>query len=120
MVITNYGKNQTSMLIGGSHTIIPEYFIIGSGSGVALATDTSLQFAVDRQTFTATTYPANQKITQQGDWNSIEMSGIQLQQFGIVPSGTGVTGSIWSKTSLPALTFDGTNELRIEEVWEVF
>lgn len=120
MVITDYAKNQISTLIGGSHSILPEYFLIGSGSGVALASDTALQYAVDRQVFTATTYPALQNVKYQGDWNSIEMSGIQLQQFGVIASGGGVTGSIWSKTSLPALTFDGTNELRIEEAWEVF
>ena len=119
MVITNHGRHKTALLIGGSTAAIPAYFVIGSGSGTAVATDTSLVYPVDGQVFTETTYPALQKINQQGDWNSVEMSGIQLRQFGIkVEAGT--TGSLWSKSSLPALTFDGTNELRIEEVWEVY
>ena len=119
MVITNHARNKTILLIGGSETNHPAYFVIGSGSGTALAADTSLVYPVDGQAFTETTYPTLQKITQQGDWNSVEMSGIQLRQFGIkIEAGT--TGSLWSKASLPALTFDGTNELRIEETWEVY
>jgi len=119
MVITNHARNKLVLLIGGSSTNYPQYFAIGSGSGTASATDTALAYAVDGQAFTTTSYPALQKVTQQGDWNSVEMSGIQLQQFGIkVEAGT--TGSVWSKTSLPPLTFDGTNELRIEETWEVY
>jgi len=36
-------------------------------------------------------------------------------------SGTGTTGSMWSRTTIPSLlTFDGTIELRIKENWEVF
>ena len=105
--------------MGGSTTTYPEYFAIGSGSGTAAATDTGLLYPVDGQAFTSTSYPTLQKVTQQGDWNSVTMSGIQLQEFGIkVEAGT--TGSVWSRTSLPPLQFDGTNELRIEETWEVY
>jgi len=118
-MITNHARNQISLFVGGSTTSFPQFFVIGSGSGTASASDTALAAPVDGQAFTATSFPALQKVTQQGDWNSVEMSGIQLQQFGIkVESGT--TGSLWSKTSLPLLNFDGTNELRIEETWEVY
>ena len=120
MVVTNYARNQISLFVGGSATNFVDYFIIGSGSGTASASDTALAAASDRQTVTSVSYPLNQKVKLQGDWNSVEMSGIQLQQFGVITSGTGVIGSVWSKTSLPALTFDGTNELRIEETWEVY
>lgn len=120
MVVTNYAKNKVNLFLGGSQTDFPQYYMIGSGSGVALASDTELEFAVDRQSFTQTTFPTLQKVTDQGDWNSVEMSGIQLRQFGKTGAGSGLTGSMWSITSLPALTFDGTNELRIEETWEVF
>ena len=120
MVITDYNRNQISLFLGGSATNYPEYFIIGSGSGTANVTDTSLVYAVDRQKVTIATYPENQKVKYQGDWNSAQMSGIELQQFGILPSGEGLTGSIWSISSLAGLTFDGTNALRIEETWEVY
>ena len=120
MVVTNYARNQISLFVGGSATNFVDYFIIGSGSGTASASDTALAAASDRQAVTSVSYPLNQKVKLQGDWNSVEMSGIQLRQFGVITSGTGITGSVWSKTSLPALTFDGTNELRIEETWEVY
>ncbi len=119
MVITNYGKNEVSLILGGSSTIIPEYFIIGSGSGISVITQTELIASVDRQLFTNTTV-SPQNVLWQGDWNSIEMSGIQLTEFAVIASGTGLTGSIWSRASLPTLTFNGTRELRIEESWEVF
>ena len=47
------------------------------------------------------------------------MSGIQLTEYGI-GSGIDAIGSVWSRTSIPSLTFDGTNELRIETVWNVY
>ena len=120
MVFTDAGKELTALQAWTPSGNRPIAIAIGSGSGTALAVDTSLAYPVDGQAFTATTYPSSQKIKQQGDWNSVEMSGIQLQQFGMITSGAGVTGSVWSKTSLPPLTFDGTNELRVEENWEVY
>lgn len=119
MVVTNYARNRISLFIGGSITDIPTYFIIGSGSGTSLPTNTELIDPVDTQLFTSTSFPSLQKVSQQGDWNSIDMSGIQLKEFG-VKVGSELTGSIWSRTGIPSLTFDGTNELRIEETWEVF
>ena len=120
MVVTDYAKNKVNLFLGGSQTDFPQYYIIGSGSGIAIGGDTELVHPVDRQSFTETTFPTSQKVTDQGDWNSVEISGIQLRQFGKTGSGVGLTGSMWSIVSLPALTFDGTNELRIEETWEVF
>lgn len=120
MVVTDYAKNKINLLVGGSHAIVPEYFMIGDGSGAAFAGSTTLENAVDRQEFTQTTFPSSQKTTWQGNWNSVEMSGIQLQQFGVIESGTGLTGSQWGITSLPLLDFIGTRELLIEETWEVF
>ena len=118
-MITNYAKNKIALFIAGSTTAYPLYFAIGSGSGTTSATDTSLVYPVDGQAFTSTNGSIPQKVSWQGDWSSNEMSGIQLREFGTkVESGT--TGSVWSKTNFPALTFDGTNELRIEETWEVY
>lgn len=119
-MILNYGKNQIALLIGGSTTNVPTYFIIGSGSGTTVSTDTALVHATDRQIFTSTSYPLNQKVTFQGDWNSVEMSGLEFREWGLITSGTGLTGSLWSKQGIPALTFDGTNELRIESNIEIF
>lgn len=118
MVVTNWAKERIGLFIGGSTTDSPAYFAIGSGSGAAYITATGLIHTVDGQAFTSTTN-TSQKVKWIGDWNSVEMSGIKLRQFGVKVE-AGLAGSIWSITSLPALTFDGTNELRIEETWEVY
>lgn len=124
-MITNWGKNRIALLIGNSGasvaigSSVPTYFVIGSGSGTALATQTALLNTTDRQVFTSTDLTTTQKITWTGDWSSVEMSGLFLTEFGVIPSGGGLTGSIWSRTGLPSVTFDGTNELRISETWEV-
>ena len=120
MVVTNYTRNQMSLFLGGSATNYVDYFVIGSGSGTASATDTALVYPVDRQLVTAVTYPSSQKVKWQGDWDSVNLSGIQLQQFGMITSGAGLTGSMWSRSSFPGVQFDGTNELRIVENWEVY
>jgi len=119
-MINNYAKNRAILLMGGSIAENIDYFMIGTGSATAVATQDALITPVDRQLVTATTYPSLQKIKLQGDWNSVEMSGIQLTEFGVATSGTGTTGSIWSRTNIPSLTFDGTNELRCEETISIF
>lgn len=122
MVITNYGKNRITLLIGGSIlniNSIPGYFLIGSGSGTALVTQTQLVTPTDRQLFTSTSYPSSQKVNFVGDWTSVEMSGLSLREIGVTVSGGGLTGSVWSRIGFPATLFDGTNELHVEETWEV-
>lgn len=120
MVVANYAKNRINLFIGGSGQTPPSFFIIGSGSGTALPTQTELIAPTDRQAVTSTTFPGLQKVKWQGDWNSVEMSGTNLKEWGMILSGAGFTGSIWSRAVLIGRQFDGTNELRIEETWEVF
>ena len=74
----------------------------------------------DRQLFTSTDYSVTNKITYQGDWNGIEMSGISLAEIGIAGSFAASTGSIWTRTSFTPINFNGSNELQIEETWEVY
>lgn len=120
MTVLNYARNRATLLFGGSITETMDYFMIGTGSETIVVTQDSLTTPVDRQFTTALTYPSLQKIKSQGDWNSVQMSGIQLTEFGVTISGTGTIGSMWSKTIIPSLTFDGSNELRIEETIEFF
>jgi hypothetical protein len=120
MVITNYGKSRIALIVGGSSTEIPSWMMIGSGSGIALSTETTLIYPTDRQIFTEVNNTTTQKIGFVGDWTTIEVSGLDLREHGITISGAGTTGSVWSRTTYPAINFDGTNELRIEETWEVY
>jgi hypothetical protein len=119
-MILDFAKQRIALLLAGSISTYPNFFMLGSGSGATLSTDTTLVCAVDRQAVTSTNGSNSQKVTWIGDWNSVEMSGIQLREFGMTGSNPGTTGSMWSKMSMPTITFDGTNELRIEENWEVF
>lgn len=120
MTILNNAKQDVIFLLGGSITSIPQYFVIGSGSGTTNINSGSLASEEDRQLFTTTSYPAVRKLKWQGDWNSVEMSGLQLTEFGVAKSGAALTGSVYSRTTLPAINFDGTNELRIEATWEAY
>jgi hypothetical protein len=126
VVTTNFAKSRIALLIGNSGVAtgladsVPGYFVIGSGSGTALVTQTILINTFDRQLMTSTDVTTVQKVTFQGDWNSIELSGTNITEFGLIQSGGGITGSIWSRTGFPGITFDGTNELQIQETMEVF
>lgn len=121
MAILNWAKEQTALFLTGSNTTYPTYFMIGSGSGTVVATQSALLGALDRQAVTATNGSTVQKVKWTGDWNSVEMSGLTLREFGVTVSGTGTTGSMWSRIGIAnGVTFDGTTELRIEENWEVF
>ncbi len=118
MTVSNYGRDRIALFIGGSITDYPSNMFIGKGSGTSVATTNALISGADVQALTSTTFPSSNKIKWQADWNSVEMSGIQLAEFAMA-SGTDATGSVWSRTGIPSLTFDGTNELRIEQTFEV-
>lgn len=118
-MINNYAKNRLSLFMGGSTTGSVGQILIGTGSSSVTATNTNLVTPSDRQTVTQISY-SPQKITWQFDWNSSEISGLTLTEFGLIQSGTGLTGSLWSRNVIPGIEFDGTNELRIEIVGEVF
>lgn len=120
MTITNFAKNQVSLMIGGSTLGSVAQMLIGTGSSTVQASDTALVTSSDRQTVTSITFPAVKKVNWQFDWNSSEMSGTVLSEFGLIASGGGLTGSLWSRDVIPSLTFDGTNELRIEFNAEVY
>lgn len=120
MTITNFAKNQISLLIGGSSIGSITQMLIGAGSSTVQTSDTSLIDSFDKQAVTQITFPSTNKISWQFDWNSVEVSGNTLSEFGLVKSGAGLTGSLWSRDVIPSLEFDGTNELRIEFNGEVF
>ena len=119
MVITTYGKIEIATRIG-SNTNIPVSFGIGTGSTSASINDLVLDSEIDKQTFSSVNLSGVRTLTFQGDWNSIEMSGIQLAEWGIFSFSGATTGSCWSREAFTPVTFDGTNELQIEETWEVY
>jgi hypothetical protein len=118
-MINNFAKNFISLSIGGSAIGSIGQILLGIGSSTVLATDTQLLTGSVRGTVTSTNY-TNRLVTFQYDFNSVTMSGLNLQELGIIPSGGGLTGSLWSRDVLPAIQFDGTNELQILFNAEVF
>ena len=120
-MITNWTKTRIALYLTGSHSDYPTYYMIGSGSGTVSATQTELLYPWDRQALTVAVGSTSYKAKYIGDWNSIEMSGNDLREWGMCVSGVILTGSIWSRSAMPnVISFDGTTELRIEETWEIY
>lgn len=121
MGVTNYAKQQIALLVGGSSVSTPLYLAVGSGSGTESPSRSGLIFEMNRAGFT-TGYPdlsTVNKIKYRADFNVLQMSGIDLYEFGTFVESSG--GQAWHITQLPfQATFDGTNELVVEITWEVF
>jgi hypothetical protein len=126
-MITNWGKQRVSLWLVGSSSTYPSYLMIGSGSGTIFATQTELIYPSDRQAITSADGETSYKAKWIGDWNSIELSGLDpingfhFTEWGMCIDEVGLTGSIWSRSAMPnAVTFAGLTELRIQETWEVY
>ncbi len=94
---------------------------IGSGSGTALVTNSTLVAERIRNKLTGSAdFTTPRKVTYQGDFNSFEMSGTHLTEFGLFTTGFAIlTGSTWQRESFGSIVFDGTNELQVQTTIEV-
>ena len=119
-MILNYGKKHMAMIIGGSATDLPNYMMIGSGSGTVASTQTEMINPWDRQAITSADCSTAYKVKFTTDWTSAEVSGLQLKEFGMIGSAAGTTGSQWERTTMLNVIFNGTQELRIESNWEYY
>lgn len=121
MPVTNFGKESLAIAIGSD---LPNNFIqycaIGSGSGTASVTDVTLIAERDRNLLTGSPdFDTARKAGFQFDFNSVEMSGIKLFEFGFLASGPALVGSVWQRESFGSIIFDGTNELQVFSTFEV-
>jgi len=122
MPFTNAGKQFVTWGLGSDVQMYVGHIGIGSGSGTAATTNVTLQNEVNRQAITGSPdFTTVRKVTFQGDFNSIQMSGIHLTEFGLfdVASGTGFTGSTWQREAFGSIVFDGSNETQILTTLEV-
>jgi len=126
-MITDWGKQRISLWLAGSSSTYPSYLMIGSGSGTVVATQTELIYPVDRQVITSANGSISYKVKWIGDWSSVTLSGLDpvngfhFTEWGMCIDEADLTGSMWSRTAMPnAIVFDGTTELRVQEVWEVY
>lgn len=120
MVTLNSGKSGATVVVfsGGA---IPDYGIIGVGSGADVATYTNLVTETgDRKIWSTLDMSTSQQAQWTFDWNSVEMSGVQLTEVGLSPSGASNNSGLWLRSSFPAVEFDGTNELQVEVTFEIF
>ena len=123
MVFTSIGKEYVALRLGST---LPDLFIanigIGDGSGTAVVGDTTLVNEVNRSDITGSPdFTTVRKVSFQADFNSTQMSGINLTEFGLfdIGSATGFPGSTWQREAFGSIVFDGTNELQIISTLEV-
>ena len=121
MAITNWGAQAITFNIGSQLTNnYIQYCALGSGSGTFAATQTTLFNERDRNIQTGSpNFATARKVGFQFDFNSVDMSGIRLFEFGFLGSATGSTGSIWQIERIGSIVFDGTSELQITNTIEV-
>ena len=123
MVFTNPGKALVALGLGSDVGLFIGFIGIGSGSGTASVTNTTLLAERERNAITGSpNFATTQKVAFQGDFSATQMSGTDLTEFGLfnVGSATGFPGSVWQREAFGSIPFDGTNELQVEETWEIF
>lgn len=113
-MITEYGRSGTALMWVGSANP-PRYCAIGSGSGAEIASVGSLYAEVlTRRFYTTRDITTPKYVTWTYDYNSVEMSGINLRETALtVGSNTGSQDAYLIK-NYPAIVFDGSNEVTIE------
>ena len=117
MVFTEVGKSGVALAIGSFATNRPQYLALGSGSGAVLNTDVVLvSESGTRIAPTSVDMTTQKEITYTIDYNSLEMSGLNLTEFGMFTYLTG--GSLWNREGFTAVSFDGTNELQVQLTYQ--
>ncbi len=121
MVFTDIGKSGTALLIGSLSNNRPQFMAIGSGSGAIAVTDVTLVAeSGPRKGPTSVDMTTIKKATFTVDYNSVDMSGLKLTEFGMFQSSAADVGSCWNREGFSSVTFDGTNELQVQLTYEVF
>jgi len=122
MVFTNAGRQFVAWGLGSNLGKFIAHTAVGDGSGTALVTNTTLVSERNRTSITGSPdFSTAQKATFQADFNSVQMSGINLTEFGLTDttSGTSQAGSMWQREAFGSVVFDGSNELQVTTTLEV-
>lgn len=118
MVVTDVGVSGDALLLTVSG-IIPRWFGIGTGSKTESASVTSPGSEWTRTVFSSTDISTFKQVTWAMDQNSVQMSGCNLKEFYLLTGSPG--NEIWHYVNFGnGITFDGTNELRIELTWKKY
>jgi len=117
MVITNVGLSGLTLLMAGSSTP-PAYIAVGIGSKTELNTVSSLSDIKVILPFSSRDISTYKNITWTSDFSSVLMSGLSFKEFSL---NTGSPAQeAWHYVNLGnGVTFDGSNELRVELQWRI-
>lgn len=116
MVATNYLAQSVIWGLGSNLTNQNiQYLAIGSGSGLIATSNTTLYAeSGNRMAFTGSPdFTTSKAVSFQFDYSALQISGINLSEFGLFASGPALTGSLYAVEGFPFVNFDGTNELQI-------
>ena len=120
MVFTDDGRQFVTYGLGSDIGMFINYVGIGSGSGAVSADNHTLIAEVNRVEITGSPdFTGVRTVTFQADFNSVQMSGIHLTEFGLFSAASGAGGSVWLREGFGSLVFDGTNELQITTALQV-
>ena len=120
MPFTNFGAQAAIWRIGSDLGERISFYAIGSGSGTALISNTTLvnESGVRVAITGSPNFQTTRKVTFLGDYNSTVISGLPLTEFGLFTSGTQNIGSTWFREAFSSVIFDGTNELQLSTTIE--
>lgn len=121
MPFTQYGVQALIWKLGSNlGSLFVNHYAIGIGSTVSTIGDVTLanETGVRNIITGSPDFTTARKVTFLGDFNSVQMSGVQLAEFGLFASGATTIGSIWFRSSFNPITFDGTNELSLSTAIE--
>lgn len=121
MVYTTAGKSGAALLLAGATTLIPAFCALGSGSGaVAIGNTALISESGVRTGSTSQDISTVQQVGYIFDFNTVQMSGLALTEFGVFDTSVAVSGTMHSREGFSSITFDGTNELQIQVVYSIF
>lgn len=120
MPVTNNMRTISAVRLGSNTAYMgSHYCAVGSVSGALSASSTGLAHYFDRNQVTggSVDFSTNQQMSATFDFNSVEMSGLNLNQFGTFLEVSG--GKALFVQGVTQQNFDGTEELRIEVNYKV-
>lgn len=110
-MITNTGINSIVAVMAGKLNY-PNYMAIGTGSSTVVSGNITLLTEYDRNIMTEKNTSASYTINYIADFNSSEVSGATITEYGLYSAGT--AGSMFNRQVIGSLLFDGDSELQIQ------
>jgi len=122
MAVTYTAHSGVALMIGSLASNRPLFMLLGSGSGTELASRSGLIAPVgSARTFTGGSADISTLATikWRTDFTPAELSGLGINEFTLNPGSTNVEAFNYVNFG-NAISFDGSNELRLELNWTVF